>query len=196
MQNLTALVLDPNTYLQREFVDWQIQNITLCTTASAEQLSDSLTTGPVDLIMLDMELPGITGLALMAELRKQKPGIPIILLSAKAPTEEDWISVASEPQVEIMQTPITFGKLMYHLSRLFKKREPLADLKRHKIIVKPVDELRNDNGRLDALLVSRVFDLSMTDIAANVGISRQALSKTPDSLSIQPALRQFERIAR
>ncbi len=196
MQNLTALVLDPDTCLQRDLINSQIQNITLCPAASAEQLSDSLTTGPADLIMLDMELPGITGLALVAELRKQKPGIPIILLSAKAPTEEDWISVASEPLVEVMQTPITFGKLMYHLSRLFEKGEPFADPKRHEVAAKPLDELRNDNGRLDAELVAKIFDLSMTDIATNVGISRQALSKTPDSLNVQAALRDFERIAR
>ncbi len=196
MQNLTALVLDPDTCLQREFLNSQIQNVTLCQAASAEQLSISLTNGPADLIMLDMQLPGITGLELVAELRKQKPGIPVILLSAKTPTEADWLSAASEPFVEVMQTPITLGKLMYHLSRLFEKREPLVDLKRHEVITQPVDDLRNDNGRLDAVLVSKVFDLSMTDIAANVGISRQALSKSPDSLNVQPALRDFERIAR
>lgn len=197
MQHLTALILDPDRCLQRGLAKSQIQNITLCPAATAEQLSASLTSGPVDLIMLDMQLPqGITGLALVAELRKQKPDIPVILLTASTPTEDDWISAASEPLVEMMQTPVTAGKLMYHLSRLFQTKDQFGDFKRHEVIAQPLDELRNENGRLDAELIAKVFDVNITDIAANVGISRQALSKTPDSLNIQPALRHFERIAR
>ncbi|CAN5550703.1 hypothetical protein BH11CYA1_BH11CYA1_44030 [soil metagenome] len=195
MQNITALVLDPDTCLQRDLVTAQIQHITLCPSASAEQLSNSMMTGPADLILLDMELPGISGLELVAELRKQKPGIPVILLSSKAPTEQDWISAAAEPLVELMQAPITSGKLQYHLSRLFEKKEPIENPESYRVTSKPVNELRNDSGRLDAKLIVKVFDLSMTDIEGNVSISRQALSKTPDSLSVQSALRDFERIA-
>lgn len=84
----------------------------------------------------------------------------------------------------------------YHLSRLFKRGTALADQRRHEIDVAPVEDLRNDKGRLDAELISKMFDLNMTELASSVGITRQALSKTPDSLSIQPALRDFERIAR
>jgi CheY-like chemotaxis protein len=197
MQNLTALILDPDTCLHHDLVGSQIRNITLCPSATAEQLSASLTVGPADLIMLDMQLPkGIAGLALVAELRKQRPGIPVILLTANSPSEDDWISAASEPLVEVMQTPVTAGKLMYHLSRLFQSKGQLEDFKRHEVVAQPLDELRNDNGRLDAELIAKLFDLNITDIAANVGISRQALSKTPDSLNIQPALRHFERVAR
>ncbi|MGH9553157.1 MAG: response regulator, partial [Terriglobales bacterium] len=121
MQNLTALVLDPDTCLQRDLFNKEIPNITLCPAASAEQLSDSLTTGQADLIILDWQLPGMTGIELVAELRRRKPGIPVILLTAKTPSEQDWISVASEPFVEMMQAPVTAGKLLYHLSRLFEK---------------------------------------------------------------------------
>lgn len=196
MQNLTALVLDPDTCLQRDLFSREIPNITLCPAASADQLSDSLTTGPADLIMLDLQLPDMTGIELVVELRKQRPGIPVILLSAKTPSEQDWISAASEPLVEVMQVPITAGKLMYHLSRLFEKGANISEVKRHEVSAAPVEELRNNNGRLDAGLVSDMFDLNMTELALNVGLTRQALSKTPDSMSIQPALRDFERIAR
>jgi DNA-binding response OmpR family regulator len=197
MQNLTALVLDPDTCLKRDLTESQIRNITLRRATSAEQLSASLIKGPADLIMLDMLLPqGVRGLVLVAELRKQKPDIPVILLTAKPPSEDDWISAASEPFVEVVQTPVTAGKLMYHLSRLFQRKDQFADFKKHEVIVRPVEGLRNDNGRLDAELIAKAFDLNISDIAANVNISRQALSKTPDSLNIQPTLRHFERIAR
>ncbi|MCA9803208.1 MAG: response regulator [Cyanobacteria bacterium HKST-UBA02] len=196
MQNLTAFVLDPDTCLQSALLNAELPDITLCPTASADQLSDSLKTGRADLIILDLQLPDMTGIELVAELRKRNPDIPVILLSAKTPSEEDWISAAYEPHLEVIQAPVTVGKLRYHLSRLFKRGSALADQRRHEIDVAPVEDLRNDKGRLDAELISKMFDLNMTELASNVGITRQALSKTPDSLSIQPALRDFERIAR
>lgn len=195
MQNLTVLVFDPNTCLQRDLVCREMPNITLWPAASADQLSDTLAKGQADLIILDLELPDITGIELLVELRKRKPGVPVLFL-AKAPSEQDWISAASEPRVEIMQAPVTAGKLRYHLSRLFERGTNFVDRRQHEVAVAPVEELRNDRGRLDAELVSQMFDLNMTELACNVGTTRQSLSKTPDSLTIQPALRNFERIAR
>lgn len=196
MQNLTALVFDPDTCLKRELFNKEIPHITLCPAASADQLSDSLTTRHADLIILDLQLPDMTGIELVAELRKRKPGIPVLILSAKAPSEQDWISAASEPLMEMVQGPVTAGKLLYHLSRLFERRTTFSEMKRHEVAVAPVEELRNIKGRLDAELVSQMFDLNMTEVASNLGTTRQALSKTPDSLNSQSGLRDFERIAR
>ncbi len=196
MKSLTALVLDPKKCLQRDLVSREMPNITLWPAASADQLKYSLTTGRADLVIVDLKLPGMTGIELIAELRKRKPGIPAILLSAKTPSEQDWILAAAEPLVEIIQTPVTAGKLLYHLSRLFEKRITLTDLQQNDLTFAPVEELRNDKGRLDAELIAQIFDLNMTELASNLETSRQALSKTPDSLNIQPAMRDFERIAR
>lgn len=197
MNNYTAHILDPDTCLERGLQQSQLSNITLCPAASAEQLSASISASKADLILLDLDLPeGANGLELVAELRKQKPGIPVILLTTKTPSEEDWLSAASKPLLELMQTPVTFGKLMYHVSRLFQAKESLEQFTPHEVTVKPVDELRNENGRLDADLVCNIFGVNMTDVSANVGISRQALTKTPASLTAQTALRNFERVAR
>lgn len=197
MNNYTAHILDPDTCLERDLQQAQLKNITLCPAASAEQLSTSINTGKADLIVLDLDLPeGVNGLALVNELRKQKPGIPVILLTAKTPSEQDWIDAASKPLLELLQTPVTAGKLMYHVSRLFQAKESAAEFKPHEVTGAPVSELRSDEGRLNADLVCDVFGLNMTEVAANAGISRQALTKTPDSLSAQSGLRNFERIAR
>ena len=37
-----------------------------------------------DLVVLDLNLPGVNGLDLLQEFREQQPGIPIILLTAKS----------------------------------------------------------------------------------------------------------------
>ena len=193
MTNYKAIVFDPDTCLAHGLKQLSVSNITMCPATSAEQFYSSINEQPADLVMLDLVLPhGLNGLELVNELRKQRPDMPAILLTSKAPTEQDWLLAAAKPLVELMQTPITPGKLRYHLSRLFQPKTPAQ----HQIFVQPVEELRNDKGRRDAIKVSNVFDLTMSDLAACIGSTRQALTKTPDSMAIQTALLNFERIAR
>jgi CheY-like chemotaxis protein len=192
LNNLRALIFDPDTCLQGP-QNRQIENITLCPAASTEELTASVAAGTADLIMVDMELPqGVNWLTLVAELRKQKPGIPVILLTGKTPTEKDWMSAALASRLQVMQTPVSDSEMMYHITRLFPTVNQTAQTE---VAPQPVEQLRNEHGRLDANLVSEMFDITMTDVAANVGISRQALGKTPDSLNIQSALHHFERVA-
>jgi hypothetical protein len=114
------------------------------------------------------------------------------MLTTKAPTESDWISAAAARLLQLVKTPISDSELVYYVTRLIPASEEAG---RPELLAKSVDQLRNESGRLDANLVTDLFDLTMTDVAANVGISRQALSKTPDTLSVQGALHQFERLA-
>lgn len=65
-----------------------------------------------------------------------------------------------------------------------------------KAILAATADLRGSSGRLSADRVAEAFGLSLAELAAIAGKSRQALSKTPDALSAQPALRPLERIAR
>ena len=65
-----------------------------------------------------------------------------------------------------------------------------------KSILAATADLRGPSGRLSADRVAEIFGLSLAELAAIAGKSRQALSKTPDSLSAQPALRPLERAAR
>jgi transposase len=44
--------------------------------------------------------------------------------------------------------------------------------------------------------VAKLFGVSLSQLARWVGRTRQALTKTPDAASLQPALGYFERVAR
>jgi CheY-like chemotaxis protein len=197
MNQYTALVLDPDTCLHRRFPQRKIGNITFRPATDADQLSASLVEKHFDFVILDYELPkGVNGMQLITELRKQQPDIPAILLTAKSPSEKDWLLAASKPLVEFLTTPVTPGNLFFHVSRLFQTKDRLLDFGSHEVTAKPVEKLRNNDGRLDAYLVCDLFGTTMTDIAKNVGISRQALTKNPASFTAQLGLRNFERLAR
>ena len=188
-----ALALDPDTCLKRDLKKAHISNITLSTMLSAEQLCASADQEPPDLIVLHSKLlEGISGLEVIAKVRKQKPSMPALLLTDENPAEQLYVEAARSSRIELMPAPITPGKLQYHLARLLEGRQPVPKPLR----VDPVEELRNTrSGRLDANKISKVFDVPMSTIAKCLGRVRQTIEKTPDSVSSQPGLYQFERIA-
>lgn len=74
-----------------------------------------------------------------------------------------------------------------------QNRDPLA--KARQVIRKRLP-LLSGNGRLSAQAVAKTFGLSLSQLAVQIGRTKQALSKTPDSPRIQSLLRPYERIAR
>ncbi len=69
-------------------------------------------------------------------------------------------------------------------------------LSRIKSVIAATADLRTASGRLSAQKVARAFGLAVAELAGMLGRSRQAVSKTGDAESLQPALAPFERIAR
>jgi len=192
-----ALVLDPDTCFTRDFEKAQIPNVRLWPAATAQQFYASAAEQTADFVVLHLSLPeGGSGLDVITELRQKNPAIPAILLMKEDPTEQVWRDVAGKPLVQLMKMPVSRGELHYHLARLFEgvttRHQNPTPLK-----LNPVSELRNDDtGRLDATRVAAIFDLTMNEVALCVERPRSTLVKTPDSISIQPKLRHFERIAR
>ena len=196
MTTYRALVLDPDTCLTQHFEQAQFPNLTLCPTATEQQFCASIAEEATDFVVLDLGLPGgVSGLELVGELRKKNPTLPALLLTTENPSDQVWQAVAAKPWIQLMRMPVSPGELQYHLARFMesvgsKQRSP-APLK-----VNPFPEIRNDDsGRLDASKIANVFDLTMNEVALCVGRPRSTLVKTSDSVSIQPKLRHFERIA-
>jgi hypothetical protein len=63
-------------------------------------------------------------------------------------------------------------------------------------VAKATEDLRTAGGNLSAERIAKLYGVSVNQLASWLGRSRQALSKTPDSDSLQPALSFFERVAR
>jgi hypothetical protein len=69
-------------------------------------------------------------------------------------------------------------------------------LGRLKRVIDATQDLRVKSGKLSAINVASAFGLSVAELAAVIGRTRQAASKTPDADSLQPLLQPFERVAR
>ena len=81
-----------------------------------------------------------------------------------------------------------------HLSA--EKTERTDHLGELKKVIEATSDLRAKSGKLSANNVASVFGLSVAELAALVGRTRQTASKTPDADSLQPLLQPFERVAR
>lgn len=74
-------------------------------------------------------------------------------------------------------------------------REKLEQI--HPPYLKASQAIRNEtSGRLDGKKIAKFFGITAREVADIVGVSRQAISKTPDSKGIQDQLRPFEEITR
>jgi DNA-binding response OmpR family regulator len=72
--------------------------------------TDRALSEPVDLVVLDMMLPGCGGLELLAELRQAKPGLPVIILTALDDVE-DRVSGLDAGGVDCLTKPFSLTEL-------------------------------------------------------------------------------------
>jgi len=91
------------------------------TFASAEECLEALIDDP-DLILLDIMLEGISGVEALKELRKRKPDLPVIMLSAQASIEVAIESLKLGAS-DYFSKPIDFPKLEIAIKNALQLRE-------------------------------------------------------------------------
>jgi len=98
------MIVDDNatnlTILKRQFEHWGLQPVLAGSGEGALSILDGDHT--IDLIITDMQMPGMDGLMLAGKLRERYPGIPVMLLSSvggefKTHERELFVSVMSKP---------------------------------------------------------------------------------------------------
>lgn len=185
-----AAVLDPDACLEKLGQAVGAAQLTLTQAASAEDLINSLVVNDPDVVLLDYEMPGLSGKELTRRLRQVNPAIPILIMSANP----DWSTLEQDPLTDIVKSPVDPNEVLHRILRLLHESQEDAP-SRFRLPKMIVDELRSDTGRIDAKLVAEMFGLSIPILARIIGAGEPALYKTPDSKSVQTKLADFERIA-
>lgn len=89
---------------------------------SAEEGEDALPLTPYDVIVLDINLPGMSGLEWLAKLRKRAVHIPVLLLTARD-TAIERVSGLDLGADDYLGKPFDFDELMARLRALMRRRE-------------------------------------------------------------------------
>jgi CheY-like chemotaxis protein len=190
IEHLNVAVLDPPAGLdQLKQAKGPVQ-LTLVPAASAEDLFNSVVINEPDVVLLEFEMSGQSGWEFAKRLRAANPRIPILLLSANP----DWSVLESDPLIEMVRSPIDPKEVLQRIFRLVHGVTQEDSSRRYRLPNLVVDELRSENGRIDAKKVAEMFDISVPILARIIDAGEPALYKTPDSRSVQSKLIDFERI--
>ena len=111
----------------------------VATAATGEEGYYQATTHPVDAVVLDVMLPGRSGLQVLTELRARGVTIPVLILTARD-TVDDRVRGLDAGADDYLIKPFAFAELVARLRALL--RRPLGD---HETI------LRADNLEVDRL---------------------------------------------
>jgi CheY-like chemotaxis protein len=72
---------------------------------------------PVDGVFLDLAMPGLSGLAVLARIRARQPALPVVILSGHA-DDEQIREAKALGAVEVVRKPTALANLTDALSRL------------------------------------------------------------------------------
>ncbi len=96
--------------------------ISLEKATTAEKAIEILHAGKFDIVITDLKLPGMDGLALLSKIREEAPGIPTILITGYA-TIQNAIQALKLGAVEYLPKPFTRSELRGAVFRALRRRK-------------------------------------------------------------------------
>ena len=88
---------------------------------------ESALSGQYDLVLLDVMLPGMDGFTICREIRTQRPGQPVIILTAKG-SEDDVVTGFSAGADDYVSKPFSLRELMVRVEAVLRRSgKPLGD---------------------------------------------------------------------
>lgn len=131
---LTVLVVDDDecllTTLQRLLGKWGYRVVT---TNSGSEAIQSLETGLFDMILTDLEMPGVTGIDLLKRVQRMNPTIPTVMMTGSQEIEQAEEAL-KEGAFDYLLKPFSFGQLRVIMMRVLKYRRVLLQEKEETIM--------------------------------------------------------------
>ena len=152
-------------------VDWVRQG---------EAALDSLDRFPYEMVLLDLGLPGLDGMAVLDRLRAAGHGLPVLLLTARDATE-DRVAGLDGGADDYLVKPFQLSELLARMRAVTRRRSPVVspNLSNGLITLDPATHEASAQGRqvrltgrefalLQALLVRPGAILSRTDLESRI----------------------------
>lgn len=131
MKNI--LIVDDNE-LDRKLLKDILTNAGYLTdgAGSGEEAIEKVTAGCFDLILLDVVMPGRNGLDVMPDLKRLRPGVKIIVITAFA-TIESAVAAIKRGASEYISKPFNMPEVLLIIKKLWKS-QPLRRPLRNRIL--------------------------------------------------------------
>lgn len=112
MENIRVLLVDD----EEEFISTLAQRLQIRgykpgTATHGEEALQMVANNPYDVMVLDLMLPGLSGLDVLKELKRQIPDLPVIMLTGQGSTREGMEGMRSGA-FDYLMKPIDLDELM------------------------------------------------------------------------------------
>lgn len=111
------------------------------------------TSEPFDLIILDVMLPGRSGIEVLSALRKQEPRIPVLLLTARDSVEDRVLGLDTGAD-DYLVKPFAFPELLARIRALLRRGKPES------AVILRIEDLQMDLIARSVARAGRVIDLT------------------------------------
>ena len=120
---------------------------------------DYALTGPFDLVVLDIGLPGLDGYAILGRLTRERPELPVIVLTARD-SVDDTVAALEGGAADYMAKPFRFGELLARIR--LRLRTPAAAATSDELVA---GDVRLDLRRRRAFVGEREVELSARELS-------------------------------
>jgi DNA-binding NtrC family response regulator len=136
----TSVLVVDDEQISRETTGQQLRDAgyEAYTAASAEIALAMMTSHPIDIVLTDLRMPGMTGLELLAQLRDRAPGSDVLLMTAYG-SVESAVSAMRAGAVDYLTKPFRFPELEVRLARIVEHRRTRIELARLRAAVGSAD---------------------------------------------------------
>jgi DNA-binding response OmpR family regulator len=119
----SILIVDDEDHLRQTLsLILQKENYRVETIASAEGALECLTSHEYDLMFLDLNMPGMSGIDLLAKVHKQAPHMPVLILTAYAALESAILAVRLGARDYLIK-PVEPVEILKRVAELFAESE-------------------------------------------------------------------------
>ncbi len=128
-QRPRILVVDDSRYYRELARDVLSTRAKVECCIDAQQALASLTREPADLVLSDLSMPGLSGLELLARVKREHPGTDFVLVTANA-SVESAVEALRMGAVDYLQKPVRAADLILITERTMARRGLLAENRR------------------------------------------------------------------
>lgn len=123
MSDFNVLLVDDETeFLETLIKRLKKRNLTALGANSGEQALEVLAQNPIDVVVLDVKMPGMDGISTLKAVKKAKPLVEVIMLTGHA-NMEVAIEGMELGAFDYLMKPMDIDDLLYKLQDAFKKKK-------------------------------------------------------------------------
>jgi len=189
-QRARVIVVDDNRLIRELAFDALESLVCVESCSSGAEALSALAREPAVLVISDLEMPGITGIQLLEQIRREHPGTEFVVLTANA-SVDSAVGALRMGAADYLRKPVRAGELRQVVDRVISRRRLIDENQRLSAMLDIVESCRTLTRCLDSGEVYAVaLDLCLHSLERPRGLALFRRTDVPASDGV--AFRGFD----